>query len=161
MKKILILGLALFAGAAVHAANERFSVPVGDNNVADPGLRSAGVNNLILVNSTSPALATDADGNTMTRGFVYFVIVPSSETVSATNSHFLVMRDTATANLTSTVMAPRIWATQIATGSKSQVLKFDPPIPFYNGLSLNLGAAATTPVTGYEFAVGVRHATRQ
>lgn len=160
MKKLLTFGFALLIGAAVHAANENFKVPLDIGNIPDPGLRSAGVNNLVLVTSTNAALATDADGTTITRGFVHYVIVPSSETVSAVNSHFVIMRDTGTANLTSTVMAPRIWAGDLDNRTP-QILYFDPPIPFYNGLSLNLGPAATTPVAGYEFAVGVRKAMSQ
>ena len=160
MKKLLFVGL-LFIAARAHAATNSFLVPSDVNGVSDPRLKSAGVNKLVLVTSTNAALATDIDGNTIASGFIHYVILPSSVTIGA--STFLVMRDTNTANLTSTLLAPYLWSVGTGTGGNvsSPIVNFDPPIPFTNGLSLNLGAAGSTPATGGGWGVGVRWKRRQ
>lgn len=157
MKKLLLSALLLLAAGAVNAdqaVTNKFQVPVSANNVADPGLRSAGVDVAYLVTSTTPALATDAEGDTFTEGFIHYVIVPST---GAVNSVYLELRSTNTANTSSARLVPRI--APLANGAALQanpVFYFDPPVPFSNGLSVNLLPAGSAPATGVEFGVGIR-----
>ena len=162
IKHLLFAGLLLFSVHAISFAGPgpKFRVPVSNNRVADPGLKSAGVANLVLVTSTNAALATDNNGDAITDGFVYYVILGSSDTLPA-DSLYLELRSTGTANLTSARLIPRIHAMETVTAKRNvgQMITFDPPVPFSNGLSVNLGPA--TAVDGVvnqvlEFGVGVR-----
>jgi hypothetical protein len=157
MKKI-ILTVALVAMASIaHANTDPGLMPLTTNNVADTNIRASGVEKVILVNSTTPALATDRSGNTMTSGLIYWVVRPSSAAID----QYLEIRDTNTANILSTRMLP--WINAVSTSSLSpfavgggQVIQFDPPLPFYNGLSYNQWPPASTPKTGCEWSIGVR-----
>ena len=154
MKKlILFVSLLLMAGMA-SAQLRKFAVPVSVNAIGDPTASSAGVEISYLVTSTTPVLATDHDDTTFTEGLVCWVIMPA--TAAATTS-FLVMRDTATANITSTHLVPGI-APLLNTANENQTMYFNPPIPFYHGLSLNIGMSTqlTAAASGTEFAVGIR-----
>lgn len=170
MKKLILVASLLVACAvpsfAATATTRKFKVHTDINGVSAMTPKWSGVNNLVLVTSTSAALATDIDGNTITDGFIDYVVIPSSFTgqSATTGTSFLVMRDTATANLTSTILTPYIVsysASGLSTAPVSQMLTFDPPIPFKNGLSVNLGPALTAPLTGQGFGVGVRWKARQ
>lgn len=166
MKKLLLTFALLATTVIVRAADERFMVPLDVNGIADSSLKSAGVNNCLLVTSTTPALATDADGNTMTNGFIHWIIIPGTSSVTDAAGPFLVMRSTNTANATSALLTPPIWALENGAGTagaapQSQVVTFDPPIPFENGLSVNMGPAGTTPGSNQSFSIGLRWKRRQ
>lgn len=160
-KKLIALALlALGMGSTALAVSPEFLVPVSENRVADPSLRSAGIDALQLVTSTIPALATDSAGTTITDGFIYYVILGSSQAV-VSEGLFLELRSTNTANITSTRLTPRIQGVSFSstTDRGDRVVYFDPPIPFSNGLSMNLGPTgqgATAPNANGEFGVGVR-----
>lgn len=163
MKKTLIaaffvLGLAAFA----QADQAKFKVPVGVNGIANGSLESAGVEKCQLITSTTPTLVTDRNGTTITDGLIYWVIVPSTPTATA-NTVYAEFRDTNTANASSARLLPQVPVNIIMSTTSlfggnpgNQVINFDPPIPFYNGLSVNLVPAAAAPASGIEFAVGVR-----
>ena len=162
IKHLAIISLLLFACHAIGfaAAAPEFKVPVSENRIADPGLQSAGVANVVLVTSTDAALATDNNGDTITDGFIYYVVLGATDTLPA-ESLFLELRSTDTANLTSARLIPKIHAMETVTAKRTvnQMITFYPPIPFANGLSVNLGP--TTARDGIvnqslEFAVGVR-----
>lgn len=164
MKKILIASLLLLGTlgvGVVRADQESFKVPVSANRIADIELKSAGVEKCLLVNSTIPALATDRNGNTMTNGLIYWVISPST---IAVQSAYLEFRDTNTANVSSAYMLPplptnvTVTTTTVLGGQPyGTVTRFDPPIPFYNGLSLDIGSSnANTANSGLMWAVGIR-----
>jgi hypothetical protein len=161
MKKIIMTSLLLLGMSSLtQAAGPKFKVPVSVNNVSDETLRAAGVEKCVLVTSTDAALATDSTGSTITDGYIYFVIIGSTDTLPA-GSLFLEMRSTNTANLTSARLMPRIQAMETVTAKRMipQIVNFDPPIPFSNGLSLNIGPAGANPSGGpqvTEFGVGLR-----
>ena len=162
MKKILLALTFLAMGPFAYAATNSFLVPSDVNGVSDPGLRSAAVNTAVLVTSTNAALGTDVDGTTLTNGFIYWIAIPSTSTVTDAAGPFVVLRSSNTANLTSTMLIPPIWAAENGVGTGgSQIVNFDPPIPFQNGLSVNIGPAGSTPGTNQPFAVGVRWKRRQ
>ncbi len=155
MKKLLLSVLLMGMASMLHAAQPDFIVPVSVNGIADPGLKSAGLETVKLVTSSNAVLVTDRDGTTITDGWIHWIVRPST----AANGTFLEMRDTATANLGSARIIPQIAPVTIAISSATQpiILTFDPPIPFYNGLSVNtLPAGASGSVVGTEYAVGVR-----
>lgn len=149
MNKIIVLALLLGVGVGVAHAEDGFRVPVSDNRIADPGLQNAGVEVAVMLNSTTPALATDANGDTITDGMIYWIAFSTQSTLYA------VLRDTGTANATSTPLLPLISRGDVDT---LPIWKFDPPVPFTNGLSINLAPAASTPnSTGFDRAViGIR-----
>jgi hypothetical protein len=60
------------------------------------------------------------------------------EIVLSSGTSFVVLRDSGTANSSSTALMPNVAMTTVP-----QVFKFDPPIPFRNGLSMNLSAGNT------------------
>lgn len=154
MKKLLFLVLILCAGYS-YAVQPEFRVPVSVNNIADPGLNSAGVDVCKLVTSTTPALVTDSEGTTITDGFLHYVVVPTTGAVTV----FLSIRSTDTANITGPRLVPRLGTVNGGAngGLSSQVITFSPPVPFNNdGLSVNLEPAGSAPATGVEFGVGVR-----
>jgi hypothetical protein len=154
--KLFIASLLLSICVSVSLGATKFSVPLSVEGVRDPGLASAGLNNVVMVTSTMPALATDAAGATITEGFVYWIAMSTSCSV------YLVMRATNTANLTSTLLMPYIGPIGSAGAAATNMTTFNPPIPFSNGLSLNLGVAGSTPAVGKDnIAVGVRWKNRQ
>ena len=162
IKHLAIISLLLFACHAIGFAADapKFKVPVSNNRIADPGLQSAGVANVFLVTSTNGALATDNNGDTITDGFLYYVVLGSTDTLPA-ESLFLELRSTGTANLTSARLIPKIHAMETVTAKRNvnQIVVFNPPIPFANGLSLNIGPATALDNAvnqTLEFAVGVR-----
>ena len=163
IKHLVIISLLLFACQSISfaAAAPEFKVPVSENRIADPGLHSAGVANLVLVTSTNGALATDNNGDTITDGFIYYVVLGSTDTLPA-NSLYLELRSTDTANITSAHLIPQIHAMETVTAKRNvnQIVRFNPPIPFSNGLSLNIGPStaldSTSGSTPLEFGVGVR-----
>lgn len=167
MKKIiLVTSLLVVCAIPSFATTRKFKVHTDINGVSAVSPKWSGINNLVLVTSTNAALATDVDGTTITDGFIDYIVIPSSFTgqSATTGASFLVMRDTGTANLTSTLLSPYIIspsAAALSTAPASQMLLFDPPIPFKNGLSLNLGPALVAPLTGQGFGVGVRWKARQ
>ena len=166
IKHILLVGLFLIGAQAVYAGTApKFKVPSSENRHPDPGLRSAGVANFVLVTTTEAVLATDNDGDTITDGFIYYVVLGATDTLPA-GSIYLELRSTDTANLTSTRLLPRIHAMETITAKRNinGIINFDPPIPFSNGLSLNLAPStvdvdSSEPQAGVnelEFGVGVR-----
>ena len=154
MKKLLLVSVFLMTGPLFAAGDADFIIPKSDNNVMDLYLKSTGVEKALLVTSTIPALATDRLGTTMTAGLIYWIISPST---AAATSVFCELRDTATANTTSASLIPRTpTAVNGAAGATSNIIVFDPPVPFYNGLSVNLLPLGAAPNGGIEFAVGIR-----
>ncbi len=156
MKK-LILSVLLAVGftASVFAAQEQFKVPLDVNNVPDNSLRVAGVEKCVTVFSTTPILAVDRSSLTITSGLLYWIVRPSTAGIG----QYLEFRDTNTANVTSLRLLPRIPAVSTATAAgitTGQVIYFDPPIPFDNGLSYNLTPAGVAPSTEDNWSFGVR-----
>jgi len=153
--KIKLFVASLFvmvAGMAYAAPQARFTIPVSDNRLSDLDLLNAGVQVASLVTSTTPALATDSDGNTITDGFVHWIMLPST----AATTVFLELRSTGTANTSSArLIPPVVTDTAGATAPKTFIVRFNPPIPFSNGLSMNLLPAGAAPV-GSEYSVGIR-----
>lgn len=165
MKKTLIAAFLIMGMVGVSkAAAPKFKVPVSVNSIANPTLESAGVEKAYLVNSTAPALVTDSAGITMSDGFVYWIMVPSTSTTQ--NSVYCELRDTATANITSARLVPPIpvnvnvstiaATTFIGGAPQNAIINFNPPLPFTNGLSVNLTPYGTAPAAGIEYAIGVR-----
>lgn len=155
MKKLLISVLLLGCASISYAIQPDFLVPVSVNGVSDPGLKSSGVEVCHLVKSSNAALVTDSDGNTITDGFVHWIIRP---TTGAAGS-FLELRATNTANLASARLIPQVSPVIIMQSSSTVlgIINFDPPLPFSGGLSVNtLPAGASGSVPGMEFGVGVR-----
>lgn len=156
--KYLLIAVLLcaFGYGLASAGQPKFTIPISVNNIADPGLKSAGVEKCQLVTSTTPALMTDIDSVTMTEGFVYWIVVPSTTGATAL---FLELRSTDTANVSTARLIPKIQPSINASGAASagRIIFFDPPLPFENGLSYNLGPAASTPDgSNDEYAIGVR-----
>ena len=89
------------------------------------GMAAQAAQRTVIASATPVLVATGA-------GQVYAVILSSG-------ANYAVLRDSATANASSTPLIP-----QLALTSSPQVFKFDPPIRFNNGLSLNLGAGNAT-----------------
>lgn len=155
MKKHLLIACLLFLGMAgiVKASDDKFIVPVSVNRIADIDLKSVGVEKVTLVTSTTPALATDRNGVTMTSGLIYWVILPST---GAATTNYLEFRDSATANGSSIRLIP-VLMPKLNTANGLQREDFNPPVPFYNGLSVNIKTNAdVAPTAGLEFAVGTR-----
>lgn len=161
-KKILLASflIAGFSSVAM-AVDTNFVIPKGVGNIPDTSAKYGSINASKVVTSTTPALLTDADGNTITSGLIYWIVRPST---GAYGSVYCEFRDTNTANSSSTKLIPWIapsyngasGALSTSTIPVDPVVKFDPPIPFYNGLSVNLLPAGAAPASGVEYAVGVR-----
>lgn len=153
--KILLSSFLIFGFSWLANAIDRdFRVPMSVNRSLDEQAKYAGVQVSTRVEHTTAGLVTDQEGVTITAGLVYWVVRPST----AADGTYLEMRDTGTANLTGNRLIPWIPAqsTGTATNVRSlgdQVIRFDPPIPFYSGLSLNI---IGTQINGLEYAVGVR-----
>lgn len=164
MKKTLIAAFLIMGMAGVSkAAAPKFKVPVSVNSIANPSLESAGVEKAYLVNSTAPALVTDSAGITMSDGFVYWIMVPSTSTLP--NNVYCEIRDTATANITSARLIPPVPVNVVLSTSnalyvggqpQNAIINFNPPLPFTNGLSVNLTPFGAAPGSGIEYAIGVR-----
>ncbi len=156
MKKILISVLLLGTVGFVQAAEPSFRVPVSGNNIADTNMQASGVEKAIIAFSTTPLLAVDSSSNAITSGLIYWVIRPSTAGVG----QYLELRATNTANVTSQRLIPRIPAVSTAAiggaGFTGQVIEFDPPIPFYTGLSYNLVPIGIAPTTAEVWTIGVR-----
>jgi hypothetical protein len=156
MKKLLVFASLILMAGLASADMAKFKVPMDVNGYNDAGLKSAGVDVSYLVTSTTPALATDFDGTTITDGFIHWIVVPSTAAAVTT---YLELRSTGTANVTSARLIPRISPVNMSGTAflyTNQITVFDPPIPFENGLSANIVPAGTAPATGVEFAVGLR-----
>jgi len=150
MKKIILfLGLATLCGSLM-AAQPKFKIPSDANNVKDIDRQWSGVETVYLATATTAELVVDANSNTITDGFVHWIIAAGTPT---TGGDYLELRATGTANTTSARLIPRIFQHEIsADNSGNQFIKFSPPIPFENGLSVNLNS---TRDVDCEFAVGV------
>ena len=159
MKKYLLLFVLAFSLIGLGDAATKFKIPKDEQGNLDAGLRVAGVNVVQLVTSTNPALASDNAGTTFTEGYIYWVILASTDTLPATGL-YLELRSSATANVTSARLVPRISAIENLAGNstESQIVTFDPPVPFNNGLSVNLGPVGDNvhASDNFEYGVGIR-----
>lgn len=156
MKKLFAIVVLLSVVGLAHAEGD-FTMERDRNGNLDFGLKNAGLDKVQVVVSSNPALVSDVDGNTISQGLLYWIIRPSTGAVGT----FLEVRATDTANLTSTRLLPWIPPSSIflttAAVNTNQVITFDPPIPFFNGLSVNtLPAGASGAVTGTEYSLGIR-----
>jgi len=164
--KIKYFMLSLFLVVASYgfsfAAQPGFIVPVSVNNIPDPTRQSAGVEVAALVASSAPYLVVDTSSDTITDGFIHWVIRGSTENVSvgSGNPLYIELRgSTNTANVSSTRLIPRIYAVERSSNSLglSPFIQFIPPIPFSTGLSVNLGPVGASGALddANEFAIGV------
>lgn len=155
-KKILfafLTALTMGIAGAAFAADETFRVPSSNNGHPDVHGRYGAVDKVTLITSSDPAKITDADGTALTAGLIYWIVRPATAAAGA----FLELRDTDTANVSSTKMLPWIPAistSQVVLPFNTQVLTFDPPIPFYNGLSVNIYPQSAAAAA--EWAIGTR-----
>lgn len=156
MKKLL-LSVFLVSGLSIGAmaADESFRVPSSNNGHPDVAARYGAVDKVYLATSAAATLMTNADGVTVTAGLIYWIVRPTTGAAGT----YLELRDTNTANTSTSKMLP--WIPAVSTGQvvlpfHSPVLTFDPPIPFYNGLSVNVYPTAADPAIGTEWAIGYR-----
>lgn len=152
-KKLFAFLAAMAIAGATFAADETFRVPSSNNGHPDTAGRYGAVDKVTLVTSSDPAKITDADGTALTAGLIYWIVRPAT----ASAGQFLELRDTDTANISSTKILP--WIPGVSTGQvvlpyHDQVLKFDPPIPFYNGLSVNIYPQSSA--ASAEWSIGTR-----
>lgn len=134
--KLAVLALSLVFGVAVKGM---CSVkPVQDvTGVSLANTDFAGAIPCAIDNSTGTNAVLCFSG----RAMVYGVSVSS-----VTNTDFIVLRDTATANLTSstgTIIFANGWNAN-ATGVATQTFKFPVPMKFNNGISANVSVAPTS-----------------
>lgn len=157
MRKLLVVALLTLGVGVAGAVDLNFRIPKDVSGNPDQNSDYGAIESCILATSTTPALATDPNSVTIKSGLIYWVVRPATGAAGA----FLEFRDTNTANVSSARLTPFI--APLSTGSATtqvivgdQVLRFDPPIPFYNGLSYNLLPVGAAPPSGFEFSFGVR-----
>jgi len=147
------LAAVLCVGIAT-AGQAKFKIPTDVNNVKDVSGSFSGVESVKLVTSTTPALVTDSNSATITDGLVHWIVVASTNANSGIQ--YLELRDYATATVSTARLIPRILMIEASADTAGmQMIKFQPPIPFSSGLSVNIGPTGATPDTACEFAVGV------
>jgi hypothetical protein len=123
MKKFLLLALVLSVGSVANASIRTAKDDLG-HTIQNVNLVGA---DTCLVVTTTPVLCTSG------AGFVYGVIASSVATTD-----YLVIRDSATANTSSTMLVPSVWGVVAGT-----VQTFPAPAKFTNGLSININNAST------------------
>lgn len=154
MKKLLIISFLMTLGLGVAQATDSFKIPMSTNKIPDTAIRASGVDIAKLVTSTTPSLVSDASGVEINSGLIYWIVSPSTITSSI---GYVEVRSTDTANITSTRLIPRIGVSNTTAGNQfPNVINFDPPIPFSDSLSVNLGPAGAAPATALEFLIGIR-----
>ena len=137
MNKKLLLTL-VFLGLSVAHLQASVSPPRGSDGKTLPTVDWVGAIPCSVDSSTGTNAVLCASG----RAVVYGVIISS-----VANTHYMVLRDSATANTTSST-ATIVFANGSnanSTGEASQMFRFTVPIRFTNGISVNL---SNTPTTG-------------
>lgn len=136
-KMFVLLGFLVFTSLAASAAMRyRWQTPVNQMGGAD----SFALPCEVVTLSTKTATALGVWGVTKSTalaeaGAVYWLNIDPA----ATAGDYIVLRDSATANYTST---PLIKLANSAT-TASTLIRFDPPIYVSNGLSIDASTAAT------------------
>lgn len=155
-KIVLSLLLVGMVGGLAYAGQPKFKIPKDVDAVKDLHGAFSGVETVKLVTSTTPALVTDSNSVTITDGLIHWAVLGSTTDVTSGGGLYLELRSTNTANVTTARLIPNLVVTENDSGVsyENQFIQFRPPIPFSNGLSVNLAPIATTPGS-IEFAIGV------
>ncbi len=138
-KSLVLTALLVFSTTVSFAGTRnRYEVPVNQTGVADsfalPCVPSA------LVATADTAVTVYGVGKSTPlaeAGMVYWLAI-----TPATAGDYVVMRDSATANSTST----QFLKVEAPTTTATTITYFDPPIAVTNGLSINV-SSTTTEVT--------------
>jgi len=153
-RKLVVFFGAMFCAGLVLSAQPAFRIPKDVDGVKDVGGSFGGIETVKLVTSTTPALVADADSVAFSNGLIHWIVLHSTDALAT--DYYLEMRSTDTANVTSARLLPRIYPVEQSSDTAGvQVLSIKPPIPFSNGLSVNLGPTGSAPILDVEFAVGV------
>lgn len=143
MNKSLILALTLivFASFGYAGTRNRWMVPVNQTGATDTyALPCSPVTiNVAQNTAVTPVLALSE------AGMVYWAAI-----VPATAGDYLVFRDSATANTSSTALA----TFEAPTITDTKFIQFDPPIAVANGLSINVSSQTTSAVVCVRYADG-------
>lgn len=139
-KRVLLLGAMFLSFSLTVSAGTRnfYQVPVNQTGVTDTYALPCTPHALIATEATAATVYGVGKSTPLAEaGIVYWIAI-----TPATAGDYVVFRDSATANSTSTaflmVEAPTITATTL--------IQFNPPIAVVNGLSINQ-SSGTTNVT--------------
>jgi hypothetical protein len=138
-KVLVLVTFLIFSSVSAYAGTRnRYEVPVNQQGVPDTYALPCTPSTLIgTANSAVTVYGVGKSTPLAEAGMVYWVAI-----TPVTAGDYVVLRDSATANSTSTafltVMAPTVTSTSL--------FQFDPPIAVTNGLSINQ-SSGTTNVT--------------
>ena len=138
-KSLVLVAFLIFSTIAGYAGTRnRYEVPVNQNGITDTYALPCTPKYVAgAAGAVVPLLALDE------AGMVYWIAI-----TPVTASDYVIFRDSATANTSST---PFLRVTAV-TAASTELFKFDPPIVVNNGLSVDISSQTST------FTVCVREA---